>query len=80
MCKEDDFFVILASCRCWDDGHILNRSSGGTRYRNHCKRIQPMKLIIAIMLSVSAMTCTLAQAEDGSTRLNELHEMRQQAK
>jgi|TARA_R110000850_G_scaffold416_2_gene2425 hypothetical protein len=38
-----------------------------------------MKLIIAIMLSLSALTCTLAQAEDGSTRLHDFHEMRQQA-
>ncbi len=37
-----------------------------------------MKLIAAFILSLSALTCTLAQAEDGSTRLQDLHESRQQ--
>lgn len=37
-----------------------------------------MKFVIAILLSFSALTCTLAQAEDGSTRLNEFHQKHQQ--
>jgi hypothetical protein len=37
-----------------------------------------MKYVIAVMLSLSALTFTLAQAEDGSSRLNEFHQMYQQ--
>lgn len=34
-----------------------------------------MKFAIALMLSLTALTCTLAQAEDGSTRLHDFFEM-----
>lgn len=39
-----------------------------------------MKLFIAFMLSAAALTCSIAQAEDGSTRLQDFHEMHQQNK
>ncbi|MEH6490987.1 hypothetical protein [Halopseudomonas sp.] len=37
-----------------------------------------MKFAIALMLSLSALTCTLAQAENGSERLHEFFENHQQ--
>ncbi|GGC90946.1 hypothetical protein GCM10007418_08280 [Halopseudomonas salina] len=43
------------------------------------QRVNYMKIVFAILLSISALTCTLAQAEDGSERLRELHQMHQQS-
>lgn len=37
-----------------------------------------MKMLLAVMLSLSAFACTVAQAEDGSTRLNEFHQEHRQ--
>ncbi len=39
-----------------------------------------MKFVIAMLFSLSALTCTLAQAEDGSHRLQDLHQVHQQDK
>ena len=37
-----------------------------------------MKFLVAIMLYLSALACTVAQAEDGSMRLSEFHQKHQQ--
>lgn len=39
-----------------------------------------MKFVIAMMLSLTALTCTVAQAEDSSQRLQNLHQVHQQDK